>query len=89
MNEKVIIENPEPLRLYFVEHNETGERDVCSLVRGVWNRVHLENGKLFFAYQSQAVAVSEAYPCENCGKWCMYPMSFKNHSHCENCSEGE
>ena len=86
MYERRVIEKPEPLRLYFVEHNETGEREVCSLIRGAWNRIHAKGG-LFFAYQNQAVAVSEAHPCGNCSQWCMYPMKFGEDNCCEICMQ--
>ena len=83
MINKKIIEQPKPLTPYFVEHNDTGEREVCELVRGVWQRV---NGTpLFFAYENDAVATHEAHICEECGKWAAFPGKYGDSEYCENC----
>lgn len=76
---KQIIEEPIPLAPYFVEHNETGERAVCELIRGAWQRI--EGTPLFFAYENNAVAVAAAHVCENCGEWALRPAG----KYCENC----
>lgn len=83
-----IIENPKPLTPYFVESDETGERVVCELIRGVWQRV--DSTPLFFAYEHDDIeVVAEAHKCE-CGEWCMYPMKFGTSEaydiYCENCA---
>lgn len=79
-----IIENPRPLMPYFVEHNDTGEREVCELFRGTWQRV-IPTGKLFFGYEKDVVAAAEAHVCPNCQEWAMYPAKYGNNHYCENC----
>lgn len=78
MNIKQIVEQPISFQPYSVELNITGEREVCTLTRGVWNIV--DTGA-FFAYECDAVAVGEVYACNICGRWAMYTSN----NGCENC----
>jgi len=75
---KTIIEQPIPMKAYFVERDHDGTREVCTLTRGVWNIAY--TGK-FFAYECDSVAVAEAKECECCGIFAMHTSS----NGCENC----
>lgn len=79
-----IIEQPKTLTPYFVEHNETGERAICELIRGTWQRIDSKD-KLFFAYEHEAIATHEAHICPNCNEYAAFPGKYGENDWCENC----